>query len=133
MTSEEFWKDDPQLFVSYRTSFINKQKRLSEERDYLCWLQGLYIYDGNTKLFSSLKQFIHNIVASIFKGGKDNSKIESYPMKPYTVMYEEKENEKKLENKKQENSQKQKDFENLVYFGTLKQRYLNELKNKKGE
>ena len=30
MSAEEFWKDDPQLFVSYRTSFINKKKREME-------------------------------------------------------------------------------------------------------
>lgn len=46
MSAEEFWKDDPQLFVSYRTSFINKKKREMEENDYKCWLQGLYIHDG---------------------------------------------------------------------------------------
>jgi hypothetical protein len=79
MSSEEFWKDDPQLFVSYRTSFINKKKREMEEFDYKCWLQGLYIHDGNGKLVSSLKQFIGNIISK----NKNNSKIDSYPLKPY--------------------------------------------------
>ena len=37
MSAEEFWKDDPQLFVSYRTSFINKKKREKDEIDYKCW------------------------------------------------------------------------------------------------
>ena len=77
MSAEQFWKDDPQLFVSYRTSFINKKKREMEEMDYKCWLQGLYIHDGNGKLFSSLKQFIGNTVASMFKGKKDNKQRES--------------------------------------------------------
>ncbi len=128
MTSEEFWKDDPQLFVSYRTSFINKKKREMEELDYKCWLQGLYNHDGNGKLFASLKQFIINTLASMFKGSKDNSQIDSYPIKPYTEL--EKEEKKKIKEKQKELNYKQ--FENsLMYFGTLKQQYIDKLKNKK--
>ena len=129
MSAEQFWKDDPQLFVSYRTSFINKKKREMEEMDYKCWLQGLYIHDGNGKLFSSLKQFIGNTVASMFKGKKDNKQIESYPKKPYMELEKERRKEEILKKKKQ-NYQ---DFHNsLIYFGTMKQRYLDNLK-KKGE
>ena len=129
MSAEQFWKDDPQLFVSYRTSFINKKKREMEEMDYKCWLQGLYIHDGNGKLFSSLKQFIGNTVASIFKGKKDNKQIESYPKKPYMELEKERIKEE-MEKKKKQNYQ---DFHNsLIYFGTMKQRYLDKLK-KKGE
>lgn len=129
MSAEQFWKDDPQLFVSYRTSFINKKKREMEEMDYKCWLQGLYIHDGNGKLFSSLKQFIGNTVASIFKGKKDNKQIESYPKKPYMELEKERIKEE-IEKKKKQNYQ---DFHNsLIYFGTMKQRYLDNLK-KKGE
>ena len=129
MSAEQFWKDDPQLFVSYRTSFINKKKREMEEMDYKCWLQGLYIHDGNGKLFSSLKQFIGNTVASIFKGKKDNKQIESYPKKPYMELEKERIKEE-IEKKKKQNYQ---DFHNsLIYFGTMKQRYLDDLK-KKGE
>ena len=127
MSAEEFWKDDPQLFVSYRTSFINKKQREMQELDYKCWLQGLYIHDGNGKLFTSLKQFIGNMVAGMFKGNKDNTRIDTYPTKPYMELM----NEEK--NKKQSKEQKYKDFENsLIYFGTLKQQYLEKLK-KKGE
>ncbi len=129
MSAEEFWRDDPQLFVSYRTYFINKKKREMEEFDYKCWLQGLYIHDGNGKLFASLKQFMTNLFASMFKGTKDHSKIENYPLKPYSELEKEKEIEKKKEIKKE----KYKNYENsLVYFGTLKQQYLDKLK-KKGE
>ena len=129
MSAEQFWKDDPQLFVSYRTSFINKKKREMEEMDYKCWLQGLYIHDGNGKLFSSLKQFIGNTVASMFKGKKDNKQIESYPKKPYMELEKERRKEE-IEKKKKQNYQ---DFYNsLIYFGTMKQRYLDNLK-KKGE
>lgn len=127
MSAEEFWKDDPQLFVSYRTSFINKKKREMQELDYKCWLQGLYVYDGNGKLFASLKQFMGNLVSSIFKGNKDNTKIDTYPEEPYSEIVKKSKNE---ENKKNE-EKKYKDFENsLIYFGTLKQQYLNKLKAK---
>lgn len=129
MTAEEFWKDDPQLFVSYRTYFINKKKNEMEEFDYKCWLQGLYIHDGNGKLFASLKQFIGNMIAGIFKGQKDNSKIETYPSKPYIEL----EKDKKIQKQKEAKNQKYEDYENsLIYYGTLKKQYLNRLK-KKGE
>ncbi len=127
MSAEEFWKDDPQLFISYRTSFVNKKKREMEELDYKCWLQGLYVHDGNGKLFTSLKQFIGNLVASLFKGNKDNSKIDTYPEKPYSEIA--KENEQKQQ--KEVKQQNYKEFENsLIYFGTLKQQYLNKIKSK---
>jgi len=129
MSAEEFWKDDPQLFVSYRTSFLNKKTREMEEEDYKSWLRGLYIHDGNGKLLLSLKQFLTNIIAKMFKGQKDNNKIPTYPKKPYTELEKEKESKKK-ELEKQE---RYKNFENsLVYYGTLKQQYLDKLK-KKGE
>lgn len=129
MSAEEFWKDDPQLFVSYRTSFLNKKKREMEELDYKCWLQGLYIHDGNGKLFSSLKQHISNIVASMFKGKKDTNKIDTYPKKPYMELEKDKQQEE-IEKKKQLSCEKfRQDF---IYFGTMKQRYLDNLK-KKGE
>ena len=100
MTSEEFWKDDPQLFVSYRTSFVNKKIREREENDYKCWLQGLYIHDGNGKLFTSLKQFIGNLIAGMFKGNKDNTKIDTYPSRPYTELAKLQQKEKKEKQKK---------------------------------
>ena len=129
MSADEFWKDDPQLFVSYRTAFINQKQREVEEHDYKCWLQGLYIHDGNGKLFSSLKQLITNIVASFVKGQKDNTVIDSYPKKPYTEL--EKDHKRKEIAKKQQD--KYENYEkSLVYFGTMKQRYLEKLQ-KKGE
>ena len=127
MSADEFWKDDPQLFVSYRTSFINKKKREMEEEDYKSWLRGLYIYNGNGLLMSSLKQLLHNIVAGFSKTGKqDNKKIESYPSKPYTEL--QKESIKEENKKKTVRDEKYKQYENdLVYFGTLKQQYLDRM------
>lgn len=121
MSSDEFWKDDPQLFVSYRTSFINKKKREAEELDYKCWLQGLYIHDGNGKLFASLKQLIFNLVASFSKAPKNKDKISTYPKVPYSQEKQEKE----------EKVDKHKEYQNsLMYFGSIKQIYLQKLKNK---
>lgn len=131
MSADEFWKDDPQLFVSYRTSFINRKKREMEEEDYKSWLRGLYIHNGNGLLMSSLKQFLYNIVAGFSKSGKkDNNPIDTYPTRPYLEMEKEK-SKKKIEDIKEEKYKKfQKD---LVYFGTLKQQYLDKLtkQNKK--
>ena len=125
MSAEEFWKDDPQLFVSYRTSFINKKRRELEEEDYKSWLKGLYVYDGNGKLFASLKQFINNMVSK----NKDRTEIKPYTIKPYSEL----EKEKIKEEKEIQKKNKYKEYENsLVYFGTLKQQYLDKLK-KKGE
>lgn len=122
MSADEFWKDDPQLFVSYRTSFINKQKRRAEEMDYECWLQGLYVYDGNSKLTASLRQAISNIMAK----QPNRDKIDSYTKKPYSEI----EKEKKL------NKEEKRDYKNyqssLIYYGSLKQIYLDKML-KKGE
>lgn len=130
MSAEEFWKDDPQLFVSYRTSFINKKKREKDEVDYKCWLQGMYIHDGNGKLYSSLRQFIHNILASFSNQAKDNTKIDTYPKKPYLEL----DREKKVQEKEEKKNDNYKKYEeSLVYYGTLKQQYLDKLQKKKGE
>ena len=126
MSAEEFWKDDPQLFVSYRTSFINKKKREMEENDYKSWLQGMYIHDGNGKLILSLKQFLSNIVAGIFKKPHESKEIPTYPAKPYMEL--------EKDNKKEQSHNKYKEFEDsLVYYGTLKQQYTEKIKKKKGE
>ena len=129
MSADEFWKDDPQLFVSYRTSFLQKKQRELEEEDYKSWLRGLYVHNGNGLLFASLKQFISNTVASLFKGSKDNKKLDTYPVKPYSELEKDK-NKERIEMAKEE---KYKKFESdLVYFGTLKKQYLDKLtKNKK--
>lgn len=128
MNADEFWKDDPQLFVSYRTSFINKKKRQMEEEDYKCWLQGLYIHQGNGLVTNSLKQFIGNM----FSKNRDRTDLGTYPEKPYMELEKDKHIEKKVEERKS----KYKDFENsLVYFGTLKQQYKDRIKKQstKGE
>ena len=124
MSAEEFWKDDPQLFVSYRTSFVNKKKKEIQEMDYKSWLNGLYVHEGNGKLLCALKQFITNMLSKT----KDRTKIDSYPKKPLLELEKDK---KKEQNIKQ---LQHKYFEsNLAYIATMKQRYLDKLTNKKGE
>lgn len=123
MSAEEFWKDDPQLFVSYRTSFINKKKRELEENDYKSWLQGLYIHEGNGKLMASLKQYINNMLSKT----RNNDKIPPYSEKPYLEL----EKQKKATDEAEKKRQKYKDYENsLVYYGTLKQQYIEKMKMK---
>ena len=127
MSADEFWKDDPQLYVSYRTSFINKNNREKEELDYKCWLNGLYTHDGNTKIMLGLRQFLYNMVASFGKGNhQDTTKIDSYPVKPYIELAKE-------NNKPKEKTDNKQDYQNsLVYYGSLKQIYMNKIeKNKK--
>ena len=125
MSAEEFWRDDPQLFVSHRTSFLNKKKREMEEYDYKCWLQGLYIHDGNGKLMMSLKEFIASAL-----GSKDNLDIGTYPPKPYGELEKDKLNEKKK--KEEEKKNKYNEFQSsLAYLGTMKKRFRESIK--KGE
>ena len=127
MSADEFWKDDPQLFVSYRTSFINKKKREVEEEDYKCWLQGLYVHDGNGKLFARLQQFLANIISSLFKGQKDNTEIDGYPKKPYLELDKDKKEDKKIAKEREIKKARYKEFEDSIqYYGTLKERYLKE-------
>lgn len=131
MSAEEFWKDDPQLFVSYRTSFVNKKKRELEELDYKCWRQGLYNYDGNGKLLYSFKQFISNILSIFTNQPKDTTEIETYPIKPYGELQKDK-IEEKNKKEKERNTNYQEYQNSLIYYGTLKKQYLDKLK-KKGE
>ena len=120
MSSEEFWKDDPQLFVSYRTSFINKKKREMEEMDYKCWLQGLYVY----KATINSEEVLRNTLVNMFSSKKQNLKLEEYPKKPFSEMNKE-------EKKEIQKEKKYEDFHNsLCYFGSMKQRYIDSIANK---
>lgn len=123
MSADEFWKDDPQLFVSYRTSFVNRQQREMEKMDYDSWLKGLYVYDGNSKLTAILKQTISNLGAK----QPHYDKVDTYPKKPYTEIDRDK-------NKKTEEKTDYKNYQNsLIYFGSIKQIYLDKKINQKGE
>lgn len=118
MTAKEFWEDDPQLFVSYRISFINKKERELQETDYKCWLEGLYNHHGNSIILARLQQFIVKIFSK-----SSQKQIKPYPSYPY---FQEKEMEKMKKIKQKQKYQKyQQDW---VYLGTMKKRYLEKLK-----
>lgn len=48
MSYDEFWNKDPQLYFSYRFSYMQKLELEKEERNQNAWLQGFY----NTKAFN---------------------------------------------------------------------------------
>lgn len=43
MSSKEFWEDEPQLYWSYRTFYLEKAKVDTGNINYTCWLQGSYV------------------------------------------------------------------------------------------
>ena len=127
MSSEEFWKDDPQLFISYRTSFINKKKREMEEMDYKCWLQGLYVY----KATINSEEVLRNTLVNMFSSKKQNIKIDEYPSKPFIEIGKSDKKEINTKKEKQLKENKYENFQNsLCYFGSMKQRYIDNLTNK---
>ena len=75
MSSNEFWKCDPNLFWAYRFAYYKKIKE--KERD--IWLQGRYIYDA----------------VSVALTNAFSKKTLSYPEAPYG---QEKEYEKQQNN-----------------------------------
>lgn len=123
MTSEEFWRDDPQLFVAYRTSFFNRKKREMEEWDYKCWLQGAYVEKSTSSWIARLIQFINNILPGL---KNDNTKIDDYPQKPFNELQKDKKNKKQIEqdNLKQQNK-------TLICQAGLKQAYIEKIKRQK--
>ena len=120
MTSEEFWKDDPNLFLAYHTSFINRKKHEYEEWIYSSWLQGLYIHEGN----SILTQNIATTVSRVHGGNAKYSK-NKYPSKPLEI------NKKKNEKEKEKEKRQKEYFDSYNYFATLKQKFVERIK--KGE
>jgi hypothetical protein len=46
MSTNEFWREDPNSFWAYRFFYINKQKKEQEEANNQAWLQGLYFYNA---------------------------------------------------------------------------------------
>ena len=122
MSSEEFWKDNPDLFLSYRTSFLNKKKKEMEETNFKCWLQGLYLHDGNSVLNERLTVSISRML-----GGKGKFSEQTYPKQPYDLF---KENEEKTIEKEKE--KKHNDyFKSFNYFASIKQKFTEKIK--KGE
>ena len=127
MSADEFWRDDPQLFVSYRTFYINKKKQEMEELDYKCWLQGNYIHRGNGTLVGTLIKVLGNM----FSKHKDNKELPEYPAKPFLQIEKEQKEKDEKQSKEELKKQKYEQYENtLAYQGSLKRRYLESIKNK---
>lgn len=120
MTSKEFWEYDPQLFVSYRTFFINKKKREYEESNYMCWLNGLYIHKGNNIIETNLAVNI----AKMLGDKKAKYCEETYPNKPFDLSKNETPKENEKEKRKKEYQK------NLNFFGSIKDRYIKQIEMK---
>ena len=107
MTSEEFWKDDPKLFSSYKKAYIEKIQKNNKLNNYSNWLQGLYIYDGFKK---GLTDFGFSFIA-----GKQNPNRETYPSEPYDLF-----GDKESEQLKKKKIEQKKNQQNLVFWATIK-------------
>jgi hypothetical protein len=85
MTPEQYWDGDPLLAKYYRQADELKQKRKNQEM----WLQGMYIYEALCD------------VAPIFHAfAKKGTKPTPYSDHPYSITAKEREDEKKLQEKR---------------------------------
>ncbi len=121
MTSDEFWKDDPNLFASYRTFYINKKKNEYEEYNYKSWLSGLYIHDGNSILTQKLYIGIAKLLGSKPQGDK-----RTYPTKPYELGKKEEHNNNKNDKEKQQKEY----FNSMKYYASLKKKFIEKIKER---
>lgn len=69
MSYDEFWYEDPELFFSYRFSFLKKLEIEQQKANYQAWLYGLYNYQA------------HSISLANAFGNNKTQKID-YPDKP---------------------------------------------------
>lgn len=99
MSYDEFWNKDPQLFYSYRFSFIEKQRLKRMEDNFNAWLCGFYNVDAfSTTLYNAFR--------------KESKKPKNYMLKP--IDFEE------MEKPIEEEETQQKTIHNK--WGTLKSR-----------
>lgn len=70
MSYDDFWYKDPELFFSYRFSYLKKLEIDQKKINYEAWLKGLYAFEAHTVALA--KAF----------GGK-NSQSAEYPKKPH--------------------------------------------------
>ena len=86
MTPEQYWDGDPLLAKYYRQADELKRKRRNQEM----WLQGMYIYEALCD------------VAPIFHAfAKRGTKPTPYPDHPYSLTTQEREDEEKLQEKRE--------------------------------
>ena len=86
MTPEQYWDGDPQLAKYYRKADELKRQRTNQA----LWLQGMYIYEALCD------------VAPIFHAfAKKGTKPTPYTDHPYSITSKEREDEKKLQEKRE--------------------------------
>ena len=86
MTSDQYWDGDPSLAKYYREADKIRTKRRHEE----LWLQGMYIYDALCDVAPIMHAF-----------AKRGTKPRPYPDHPYAITERDKENERKLIEKRE--------------------------------
>lgn len=86
MTPEQYWDGDPQLAKYYRKADELKRQRTNQE----LWLQGMYIYEALCDVAPILRAFAP-------KGTKPTP----YTDHPYSITTKEREDEKKLQEKRE--------------------------------
>ena len=85
MTPEQYWDGDPSLTRYYRKADEMRQKRENEHM----WLQGMYIYEALCDVSPILHAF-----------AKRGVKPVPYPSRPYSLTNKERDEERKLAEKK---------------------------------
>ena len=86
MTPEQYWDGDPLLAKYYRQADELKRKRRNQD----FWLQGMYIYEALCDAAPILQAF-----------AKKGTKPVPYPDHPYSLTTKEREDEKKLREKRE--------------------------------
>ena len=86
MTPEQYWDGDPWLAKYYRQADEIRQKRKNQD----LWLQGMYIYEALCDVAPILQAF-----------AKRGTKPTPYPDHPYSLTVKEREEEKKLQEKRE--------------------------------
>lgn len=86
MTPEQYWDGDPWLAKYYRQADEIRRKRKNQD----LWLQGMYIYEALCDVAPILQAF-----------AKRGTKATPYPDHPYSLTVKEREEEKKLQEKRE--------------------------------
>jgi hypothetical protein len=72
MSTQEFWKEDPDLLWTYRKVYTDKFKVQREISNQTAWINGMYVYKAlNVALYNSFK--------------KKEEALAEYPDKPYEL------------------------------------------------
>ena len=92
MSPEQYWDDDPSLVKYYRKADELQRNRRNQE----LWLQGMYIYEALCDVAPVLQAF-----------AKKGTKPVPYPDHPYALTVHEREEEKKLIEKREREKARQ--------------------------